>query len=398
MPNPLLLGVTATVDRADRVGLDSVFEEITASIPMLELMQRGYLADLRAIQVKIAADFNTLRTRHGDIVDGEAGQLLMDADAPELVATAIKRHAAGRPTLVFTPTIAVAEAISDAVNAIGIPAAWLSGETPTETRHQILDDLRAGAMQVVANCAVLTEGFDCPSISCIVIARPTKSRSLYQQMVGRGSRTFPGKADCLILDVVGATTRHDLQSVPELFGLPPSALKGGKAVSEAIADGAIPTIETDVNGELVTTDVNGELVTTDVNGELVTTVVTLFRQRPARWIATKTGRFALPLGGSILVLRPGFGDAWDVFEILRNCGAHLLAGGMSLELATGFAEDLARAAGAEVLIDPNAWWRSQPPSDKQKFMLRRLGVPLKSIETKGDASDAISAALAAEAV
>jgi len=380
MRSPFLLGVTATVDRADGVGLDSVFEEITASIPMLELMQRGYLSDLRAVQVKVDADFNSLHVRHGDVVDSEASQLLMDADAPDHVATALRKHAPGRKSLIFTPTINVAEAMSDAVNDSGTAAAWLSGETPMSERHEILSAFHTGDVRVIANCGVLTEGYDEPSVDCIVIARPTKSRSLYQQMIGRGTRTYPGKVDCLIIDVVGVTARHDLQAVPELFGLPPSALRGGKSISEAIAEGAIPTLETDVNGELVTSN------------------VTLFRQRPARWVPTKTGRFALSIGTSTLVLRPGFGDKWDLFELPRDLGARTLATGMSLEMATGIAEDYARSAGAHALIDPNAWWRSDPPSEKQLYLLKMLGIPKKSVATKGEASDAISAAKAAEAL
>jgi len=380
MRSPFLLGVTATVDRADGVGLDSVFEEITASIPMLELMQRGYLSDLRAIQVKIDADFNSLHTRHGDIVDSEASQLLMDADAPDHVATALRKHAPGRKSLIFTPTINVAEAMSDAVNDSGTAAAWLSGETPMSERHEILRAFHTGEIMSIANCGVLCEGYDEPTVNCIGIARPTKSRSLFQQMIGRGSRTYPGKENCLVLDVVGATTCHDLQSVPELFGLPPASMRGGRTVSEVIAEGAIPTIET------------------DVNGELVTTTVTLFRQRPARWVPTKTGRFALSIGTSTLVLRPSFGDKWDLFELPRDLGARTLATGMSLEMATGIAEDHARSAGAHALIDPNAWWRSQPPTDKQLYLLKMLGIPKKSVATKGDASDAISAAKAAEAL
>src|SRR5690606_32972909 len=98
----------------------------------------------------------------------------------------------------------------------GIPAEMVSGQIPTEERRAILGRLKSGATQVVTNCAVLTEGFDEPSISCVVVARPTKFHGLYVQMVGRGTRLYPGKKDLLVLDVTGASERHDLGAVVDL--------------------------------------------------------------------------------------------------------------------------------------------------------------------------------------
>src|SRR5213594_1883344 len=108
--------------------------------------------------------------------------------------------------------------------AAGIAGEALDGTTPLATRRAILQRLHTGATRVVANCAVLTEGCDEPSVDCIIIARPTQSAVLYQQMLGRGTRTYPGKTDCLILDVVGVSAHHTLHTAATLFGCTPATL------------------------------------------------------------------------------------------------------------------------------------------------------------------------------
>jgi superfamily II DNA or RNA helicase len=374
---PYTLGVTATVDRGDGVGLDRVFETIAYELGMVELMQQGYLVDLRALQIAVRADFNALHTRAGDFIDSETGNMLLAADAPTTIAKGYKEHAADRSGIVFTPNVAVAHAMAEAFQAERIPAAALDGTTPDLERRRILQDLNAGAVQVVANCAVLTEGFDEPRVSTIVIAKPTKSRILYTQMIGRGTRPSPGKTDCLIVDTVGATVRHDLQTVAELFGLPPSSVTT-KTVAEAIAERQAAEIPT------------------AVDGQIVAATVELFKQRPANWVPTRTGRFVLPTGDGMLVLKPGFGDRWDVVLVPRDGEPVVLAGNLSAQFAQGVAEDHARARGAHALINRDAPWRRRPPSDKQLYVLRCLRIPTKGIRTCGEASDAISAAKAAE--
>lgn len=159
----LLLGVTATPERSDDYGLEGIFDEITSEKPMLDLIGEGYLCDIRAMQIAIqGADLAGLSVRQGDIVAIQAGEVLMAAKAPDHVADAIVAHAKLRKTIVFTPTVAVAFAIAEALQARGIAAAGLDGATPTDERRRILHDFRVGAVQVVVNCAVLTEGFDEP--------------------------------------------------------------------------------------------------------------------------------------------------------------------------------------------------------------------------------------------
>src|SRR5512145_3274255 len=206
---PLVVGVTATPERGDHHSLRQVFDGIVYQKTLLEMMQAGYLVDLRAFQVLLQADFNALRTQQGDFVKAELETLLLAANAPAQVLAAFQTHAADRKALLFTPTVALAYAMAETFCA--------AGTTPLATRRAILHRLHTGATRVVANCAVLTEGFDEPSVDCIIIARPTQSAVLYQQMLGRGTRTYPGKTDCLVLDVVGVSTHHTLHTAATLF-------------------------------------------------------------------------------------------------------------------------------------------------------------------------------------
>src|SRR4030095_15946119 len=111
----------------------------------------------------------------------------------------------------------LAYAMAETFGAAGIAAEALDGSTPLATRRAILQRLHTGETRVVDNCAVLTEGFDEPSVDCIMVARPTQSAPLYQQMLGRGTRTYPGKTDCLVLDVVGVSTPHTRHTAATLF-------------------------------------------------------------------------------------------------------------------------------------------------------------------------------------
>jgi len=175
----LTVGVTATPDRGDGVGLGHVFERIVYERGLPEMIAEGYLVPLRGIRVAIDADFGTLRVRAGEVSESDAARLLLAADAPGLVAAAYRRHAAGQRAIVFTPTVQVAEACAAALVAAGVRAESLDGTTPAEERRGILARLRSGATSVVCNCGVLTEGFDEPRVSCVIVARPTRSRGLY---------------------------------------------------------------------------------------------------------------------------------------------------------------------------------------------------------------------------
>jgi superfamily II DNA or RNA helicase len=160
---------------------------------LVEMMQAGYLVDPRALQVLLQADWDALRTQHGDFVEADLETLLLEANAPAQVLAAFQAHAADRKALLFTPTVATAYAMAATFCAVEIAAEALDATTPALTRRALLQRLHTGTTRVVANCAVLTEDFDEPSVDCIIVARPTQSLPLYQQMLGRGTRHVSGQ-------------------------------------------------------------------------------------------------------------------------------------------------------------------------------------------------------------
>ena len=371
---PLTVGFTATPKRGDGQGLDRVFQEIVHETSMIDLMRQGYLSDLRAVQVRLNVDFNDLHTRGGDFIEAELGEMLSAANAPAHVLTAYRRHAGGRKAVAFTPTVAVAHDMAKTFRAGGIAAEALDGSTPQDERQDILARFRSGETQVVANCAVLTEGYDEASIACIILARPTKSEPFYQQMIGRGTRTFPGKADCLILDVVGSTTRHDLVTTATLFGVEEAALRDG-TIGEAVA--ARERVEQKQAQQ----------------GELVAQAVDLFARKNLAWTATEGGQYALSTGRSLIVLSLE-GQRWSVRELVQGARQRVLGEGLDLGYAQGIAEDRARELGAGALMQRDAAWRQKPASVKQRSALRRWRVPPRPGLTSGEASDLLQAAIA----
>lgn len=152
----------------------------------------------------------------------------MAADAPEHLVRGYAELAPGRRALIFCPTVQMTYAVEQAFRRVGLAAASVVGETPTDERQAIYQQVRAGHVQALVSCAVLTEGFDEPSIDCIMLARPTKSKVLFYQCIGRGLRLWPTKEDCLLIDATGATKRHGLLSIAAELGLlqpkPPHAM------------------------------------------------------------------------------------------------------------------------------------------------------------------------------
>jgi ATP-dependent helicase IRC3 len=374
---PLVVGVTATPERGDRHSLREVFERIVYQKTLREMMQAGYLVDLRALQVLLQADFDALRTPHGDFVEAELETLLLAANAPAQVLAAFHTHATDRKALLFTPTVALAYAMAETFRTAGIPAEALDGTTPLATRRAILQRLHTGATRVVANCAVLTEGFDEPSVDCIIVARPTQSALLYQQMLGRGTRTYPGKTDCLVLDVVGVSTRHTLHTVATLFACDPARL-ARQSVLEILDRPVCLPQDVDL-----------------VTGTLRSTPVDLFARRALRWVQTRQGAWVLSLGTQhgTLRLRTDGPDTWQVVQVRRDADPVLLGDTLPLPYAQGLAEDYARHLGVARLVEAEAPWRQQPATEKQTALLRKLGLAARVGLTKGEAADLLAAVL-----
>jgi DNA repair protein RadD len=209
-PDAVLYGLTATPCRGDGRGLGNIFDTMIECPQVAELIVGGYLVKSK-VYAPVPEDIaKGVKTQSGDyIISQLAGRMNTDQLVGDIV-THWHKHGENRATVVFGVDVAHSVHIKDEFVRAGARAEHLDGETSQGERDAILARLRSGETQVVSNCMVLTEGFDCPDIGCIILARPTKQMGLFRQMIGRGLRPAPGKTDVVILDHSGAVFRHGL--------------------------------------------------------------------------------------------------------------------------------------------------------------------------------------------
>ena len=212
----LTLGVTATPDRADRRGLADIYDSIAYEYGIARAVKDGYLCRIRAKFVPLEIDISKVRVSRGDFQASDLGNAL-DEYIPQ-IASVMARECADRKTVVFCPLVATSEKVASALCDAGLSAVSVSGYDTEEERREKIAAFERGGVDVLCNSMLLTEGWDCPSVDCIVVLRPTKSRPLYAQMVGRGTRTAPGKDHLLLLDFLWMTERHDLCRPATLLG------------------------------------------------------------------------------------------------------------------------------------------------------------------------------------
>ena len=239
--NPLarFLGVTATPDRADEEKLGKVFDSVAMSYEILDAIHDGWLVPVEQQFVHVQGlDFSAMRTTAGDLNGADLGAV-MESEANLLgVAGATLQIIQNRRTIVFTASVLQAEMLAGIFNRHKTGMAnWVCGKTNKDVRRQMLTDFKSDKFQIIVNCGVLTEGYDDWGVSCIVMARPTKSRALYAQMAGRGTRTVDGLVDplptpevrreaialstkpsCLIIDFVGNSGKHKLMTTADILG------------------------------------------------------------------------------------------------------------------------------------------------------------------------------------
>lgn len=216
-----LMGFTATLVRGDNASLSDIWQTVSYRKDISFMIRRGYLLNPIGKRVEVDdLDLQKVKKSGGDYQAHALEEALDASLAPEIVAKAYVEHAGTRSGILFAPTVDSAYTFAAELVGQGVTCEVVHGALPQEERRAILRRLESGETQVIANCMVLTEGFDSPKVSCIVIARPTRSAGLYQQMVGRGLRpdlTLPRDGqDCLILDVVGASQVHGLASLVDL--------------------------------------------------------------------------------------------------------------------------------------------------------------------------------------
>ncbi|KAK7468850.1 putative ATP-dependent helicase IRC3 [Stygiomarasmius scandens] len=224
-----IVGFSATFSRHDGLALGSIFQRIVYHRDFLNMIKEQWLCDVRFTTVKANINLNdvTVNSKTGDFNPTSLAQVINTDTINHLVVqTWLDRAASERKsTLVFCVNVAHVEALTQVFRGFGIDARYVYSKTPAAERKALVAAFKAGQFPVLLNCAILTEGADIPNIDCVVVARPTRSRNVFAQMIGRGMRLSPdtGKTDCRIVDFVDSLTRvSGVVSSPTLFGLDPN--------------------------------------------------------------------------------------------------------------------------------------------------------------------------------
>jgi superfamily II DNA or RNA helicase len=328
-----VLGVTATPDRGDKKNLGSYYESIAFEITLFDLIRQGFLSPIKVKALPLQIDLTNVRTIAGDFNEADLG----DALAPYLkeIAHQLCAQAAERKTLVFVPLIATSKNFVDICRGLGIRAAHVDGMSAD--RRQILSDYRAGKYALLSNAMLLTEGYDEPSINCVTILRPTQSRPLYSQMVGRGTRIAPGKTDLLLLDFLWLHEKHNLIRPAHLIAKDADM---AQAMTEMVERGAAwdaDQSEFDL-------------------GELENSAREAREEKLRKELEAKAKRSARSVDALEYCLSIGNLDAAD--------------------------------------YEPTMAWHSQPITAGQKTTLENFGIDVETIKNKGHASALLSALMA----
>ncbi|MGM8213542.1 DEAD/DEAH box helicase [Virgibacillus sp. W0430] len=228
-----VLGVTATPDRGDMRNLGEYFESLAYEYTLPKAIKEGYLSPIKALTIPLQLDLTQVSQQAGDFSTRDLGSALdpyLESIADEMV-----KNASDRKIVVFLPLVATSQRFTEILNEKGFRAAEVNGES--KDRAEVLEDFDKDKYNVLCNSMLLTEGWDCPSVDCIVVLRPTRVRSLYSQMVGRGTRLFEGKTELLLLDFLWHTDRHELCHPAHLIA---ENEEVAKAMTKQIEEAGIP--------------------------------------------------------------------------------------------------------------------------------------------------------------
>ena len=389
----LLVGFTATPKRGDGVGLDAVFQEIVFSRSLPEMIQAGYLSPVAGYRVETDIDLSRVKTRMGDFVASQLSETVNVTQRNRIIVDVFRSHLEGKQTLCFCVDVAHAQSLADAFNREGIRAAAVSGDMDRFVRAKLLEDFSSGRIQVIANCMVLTEGYDEPAVEGIVLARPTKSALLYTQMIGRGTRLHPGKENVTIIDIVDVTREQSLTTLPSLFGLSEKFDLEGRTTDEVEkalewAKSHRPWVSVEKAASL--SDLRYrckriDLFDLDIPPELRGCV-------EFAWAGLGKGGYRLGLTeGRALFVTPTILGKWEVQLQERGKEDRAIATAFDLPSAIRAAEGFVERQFGDLipLVKLDTRWRRAPATEKQMRVIRSRKIEVPRGLTKGQASHLI---------
>lgn len=389
----LLVGLTATPKRRDRVvneetvSLKTLFDKIVFNFPLRKGIKEGFLSPLIGYRIGTKTDLSEVKTTAGDFQLDQLSNAVNNPDRNAQIVKAWKENTPNRSTLCFTVDIKHAQDLAETFMRNGVEAQPVWGVDPQ--RAEKLQAFDHGKTTVLCNCALLTEGFDSPKVSCIVLARPTNSGTLYTQMVGRGTRLSEGKENCAVLDVCDLYKKCSLVTLPTLVGLSPSLDLHGGSVTEAAENmealqERYPTVS--LAGITDLSKIKAYIESIDLFSEPYTAEVKEFST--LSWICAADGSYVLSIPErkelsdakaysrylhEKLKLEENELGEWEL-SISSTKDERKLGTFASLKEALGTADDVIRRCRPErlKLLTRDAAWKEQPATEAVKRYLRTL--------------------------
>lgn len=384
-PNLMLFGVTATPNRGDKKALRPIFSNVGDQISIAELINSGHLVKPRTFVIDVEGTQEQLQSVRKTVDDfdmREVESIMNKAPINQAVVDHWRHHAGDRKTVVFCSTVAHAASIQASFEANGIETAFVHGELSTKDRQHQLETFTKGSAKVIVNVAVLTEGWDYPPTSCVILLRPSSYKSTMIQMVGRGLRTvdpaeFPGiaKTDCIVLDFGTSSLIHG--SLEQGVDLDPH--KGSKKTAIKVCpecEGFVPEAANECmlcGYSFAVEEEEAEAIEDAAQNEalegFVMTEIDLFAQSSFLWVD--------PLDDHSALIATGFkawagvfflDDNWYAVGASQSDRPHLLSIGERL-VCLASANDWLNNNESDASAHKSKRWLEQPPTDKQLDIL-----------------------------
>ncbi len=349
----LLVGFTATPFRQGPKGLGAVFQQVVYRKSVKQLIDLGYLCKPVGIKIKTDLDLSIVETEDGDFKTESLASYMDTPEITQLIINTYLERARNRRTVAFCVNIEHAKNLADAFKRHGITSEAIHGGMTSNERDSLLERFKNGSIDVLANCQILTEGWDCPSVDCVLMAKPTQSKGLYQQMAGRGLRLYPNKKDCLLLDF--GSKSHSLCGTAAL--LDDAEEKQKKQIPEGKVNEFITKLPPSINRKL-----KSALLEFDPIGEEFI------------WVQDGQSFTLKGAGDKMLKIFPTSEGRFNVFFFDSRNSYRTIAENLMFDYAFGAAEEFAKSnRGLFAVSDIEASWRTLPISDKQKDLFRASG-------------------------
>lgn len=388
---PFLCGFTATPHRTDGQGLEAVFDEIVYEKDMIDMMREGWLCPVRGERVGTGEDISKVRKQGGDYAVGELSEAVNTEDRNQLAVEAYGEHAAGRSTIVFAVDVEHAIQLTTTFRESGYDAEYVIGAKGRmeRDREDIIREFRNGELPILVNCLVLSEGFDAPECSCIIMARPTSSSLLYQQFIGRGMRPKKGEfSDLLVIDMVDVGRKAGATTINTLFGLPPNIAPGYllstlDAYEELAEDQMITDDMFDEAESLEDLEMKSKAFDPLAMARLPRGMVSDYS-----WVKTGFGfALSIPNGPQLGIVENLLGQGILKIKFKGRPPQQLgVFGGPLIAMETADSYVASNYQESINIIRKNARWRRDEPSQKQLDTCKKVGIEVKDGMTKGDVS------------